>query len=83
MRNHDEWHPLYAAHEGPAGTWTMVDPQGRPYGTIIARRDLRTYQTQNEVGILLGYSPTLRDAVELIHQHWVLGHAPMGPVNGK
>ena len=33
-----EWHPILIAQEGPTGTWRMIDPSGKVYGTIQIRR---------------------------------------------
>lgn len=80
-----EWHPLLAAIEGPAGTWTMTAPDGGRYGVI------RMLQLGGETGYravtwaersadreLIGYYRTLRAAATATHRRYLSRHGPRG-----
>jgi hypothetical protein len=80
-----EWHPLLAAVEGPAGTWTMRAPDGAPYGVIRAlelggERGYRavTWAVESRDRQLIGYYRTLRAAAMATHRRYLAGHGPRG-----
>ena len=63
-----EWHPILAAHEGPTGTWRMIDAQGRVYGTIQIRRLNGEIRYRAEVGgELIGWANSLKLATHQAH----------------
>lgn len=81
MERQREWHPILAAHEGPTGTWRMVDPQGRDYGIIEIRRvanDVEVRYRASFRGEVIGWSTTLRLACERLHQAFLRSHGPRG-----
>lgn len=78
-----DWHPLLAAQEREPGTWTMVDLDGREYGTVqIVRRDSAIAYRVTAMGRQLPYSTNLRDACMLIHRTFIAAHAPGKPPGG-
>ena len=76
-----EWHPILAADENPAGTWTLVDPSGRRYGVVqILRRGGEVgyradYIDHDGASQLVGYFTTLRLSTRRIHDRYVYDHA--------
>lgn len=59
-----------AAVEGPTGTWRMIDPQDREYGTIEIRRVMNGEQIAYRVtmrGEVIGWAHTLRLACHRVH----------------
>lgn len=78
-----DWHPLLAAVENPPGTWTMLDPDNRPYGTVqIVRRDGDICYRVNALNRHAGYTNTLRLACERIHHAFIASHSPGPPPGG-
>jgi hypothetical protein len=76
-----EWHPILAAVEGPTGTWRMVDPAGREYGTIEIRRVMNGADVRYKAirrGEVIGWSTTLREAAARIHSAYLRAHGPSG-----
>lgn len=76
-----DWHPIMAAVEGRTGTWRMVAPDGREYGTIEIRRvmngtEIRYRCTRH--GDVIGWATTLREACMRIHQAYLAAHGPGG-----
>ncbi|MFD4111632.1 hypothetical protein ACFWWU_36575 [Streptomyces sp. NPDC058650] len=78
-REEPRWHPLMAAVEGPPLTWRLLDTYDREYGRITAVRvdGEPTYRLEFR-GEHRGYAPTLREAVETVHQLFIRAHAPGG-----
>ena len=80
MRDREpDWHPIMAAVEGPTGTWRMVDPLDREYGTIEIRRVMNgteiRYKAQRH-GEVLRWATTLREACEVVHGAFLRSHGP-------
>lgn len=76
-----EWHPIMAAVEGPPGTWRMVDPSGREYGTIEIRRVMNGTQIAYRAmrhGEVIGWANSLRLACFRLHQAYLASMSP-GP----
>lgn len=82
---HDDpprWHPLLATVEPEPGVWVMLDSQQRPYGLVrIVKVDSLTRFRAEHVGTLLGYSTTLRAAVERVHEKELRSMFPGGGPN--
>ena len=75
------WPPLLAAVEGPTGTWRMVAPDGREYGSVELRRVSNGAETRYKAiyrGEILGWSTTLREACDRIHMAFLAAHGPGG-----
>ncbi|MGN8024683.1 hypothetical protein [Microbacterium sp. 22242] len=76
------WHPLLAAIEPEPGVWVMIDSMQRPYGVVrIVKVDGLTRFRAEHIGVLIGYSTTLRAAVERVHQLEVRSMFPGGGAN--
>ena len=76
-----DWHPILSAVEGPTGTWRLVDPQGRQYGTVEIRRVMNGTDVRYRAvfrGEVIGWSTSLRIACERIHSAYVSTHGPNG-----
>jgi hypothetical protein len=76
-----DWHPILAAVEGPTGTWHMVAPDGKQYGTIEIRRIMNGAEVRYRVvrrGEVIGWATTLRGACERIHRVYLDAHGPRG-----
>ena len=77
-----KWHPLQSLREPQPGHWELFDQQQRKYGDIaFVRREgnlgyrcivLSPHPT---VPADIGIVPTLREAAERVHGHWVAGHS--------
>ena len=81
QRMANDWHPILAAVEGPAGAWRMVDPQGREYGTIEIRRvsDGAAVRYRCTVGgDVIGWASTLREGAYRVHAAFLASHGPGG-----
>ncbi|MGC5169596.1 hypothetical protein ACPW96_04905 [Micromonospora sp. DT81.3] len=78
-----EWHPVLAAHEGPTGTWRMIDPQGRVYGRVQIRRLNGEIRYRAELGAeLLGWANSLKLATYRLHMaHLRQASGREGPPN--
>ncbi|MFB7843649.1 hypothetical protein [Microbacterium sp. NPDC056052] len=62
------WHPMLATVEPEPGVWVMIDSLQRPYGLVrIVKVEGLTRFRAEHIGTLLGYSTTLRAAVERVH----------------
>lgn len=75
------WHPLLAAVEGPTGTWTLTDAEGRTYGSIEIRRVMNGADVRYRAsfrGEVIGWSTSLKLACEKVHQAFLRAHGPGG-----
>ncbi|MCZ4069225.1 hypothetical protein O1W71_16255 [Microbacterium sp. H37-C3] len=78
-----DWHAMLAAVEDPPGTWTMVAPDGREYGTVqIVRRGGEIAYRVTALGRHAGWTSTLRSACERIHHAFIASHSPGPPPGG-
>lgn len=83
-----DWHPMLAAVEISPGTWHMVEPAGKRYGTIEIRRtvDGIRYRAVHHAGDgdrLLGWGTSLRLACERVHRAYLSAMSPAsGPNEG-
>ena len=76
-----DWHPILCAHEGPAGTWRMIDAQGRTYGSIEIRRVMDGAEVRYKAvyrDVVIGWATSLRVACERVHAAYVKDHGPGG-----
>lgn len=78
-----DWHPILAAQEREPGTWTMLDPDGRPYGTVqIVRVNGDIAYRVTALDRFAGHTTTLRAACERIHHAFIASHSPGPPPGG-
>lgn len=78
-----DWHPMLAAVENPPGTWTMLDPDHRPYGVVqIVRVNGDIAYRVTALGHPAGHTNTLRAACERIHHAFIASHSPGPPPGG-
>jgi hypothetical protein len=70
---------MLAAHEGPTGSWRMVDSMGVEYGRIALRRvgDAEVRYRCEFGGELIGWATSLRLACERIHHAFLSSHGPV------
>ena len=78
-----DWHPIMNAAERQVGTWLMVGPLNRPYGTItIVRRGqecgYRATAIEGQSAQIIGYYRTLRAAADAAHGRFVSTRGPHG-----
>ena len=78
-----QWHPILSAAEGPAGTWRMMDPNGKVYGTIQIRRLHGEIRYRAELdGELIGWANSLKLATHRTHvEHFRRTTGRNGPPN--
>lgn len=83
MSSVSDWHPILAARERTPGVWTMVDPQGREYGTISLVRARPAPEVERELvykcvrdETVIGWTRTLRAACDLVHRDFIRAHSP-------
>lgn len=73
------WHPIFAADERSPGVFTLVGTFGDEYGIVEIRRSGdRVIWKALYRGEVLGYSTTLRLAVERVHAAYLVAHGPGG-----
>lgn len=78
-----DWHPMLAAEEREPGTWTMVTPDGREYGTVqIVRVNGEIRYRVTALGQHVGWTTSLREACQRIHDILIASFSPGAPPGG-
>lgn len=79
MPKDNPWHPLLATIEPEPGTWILLDAHRKPYGLVrIVKIDEMVRFRAEHIGMLIGYSTTLREAVERVHVEEQRSRHPRG-----